>query len=102
MDGGNESARRYCGDLVQILSAASERLSPGGYLVFTVEAADPDDTGSGFHLGPHGRYAHTEAYIRDTLGNAGLAVRSLDTAILRQEKQMPVTGLVVSAQRPRG
>jgi predicted TPR repeat methyltransferase len=44
------------------------------------------------------RYAHAEAYVREALGAAGLAVAHLAETPVRSEKGVPVDGLVVVAQ----
>jgi predicted TPR repeat methyltransferase len=83
----------YFGDLGQIAAAVATALRPGGRLVFTVEhdASGPN----GFRLHPHGRYSHTEEYVRAVLAAAGVSVRSVEHAVLRKERGEPVGGLVV-------
>ena len=44
------------------------------------------------------RYAHAEAYLRETLGAAGLGVAHLAETAVRSEKGVPVDSLVVVAQ----
>jgi predicted TPR repeat methyltransferase len=82
-------------------------------LIFTVEKADPAlltlrvrepryakrDEYEGFVLQPHGRYCHTEDYVRRTLTEAGLTVRELAPGILRKEMGLPVQGIVASARK---
>jgi len=76
-------------------------LRGSGLLVFTVEelaeGADP-----GFLIQPHGRYQHSEEYVRDTLAAARFAVLSIKRAHLRAEKLESVMGLVVTAQTAGG
>ena len=88
----------YFGDLREVARGFASALRPGGHLVFTVEAAEPSAAPSGYHLHPHGRYSHTEDYVRSALGDAGFAVRLVRTAELRVEI-VPVHGLVVVADR---
>ena len=57
----------------------------------------PIRRGRGFFLQPHGRYCHTEDYVRRTLAEAGLSVREMTPGILRKELGQPVQGIVASA-----
>jgi predicted TPR repeat methyltransferase len=89
----------YFGGLEAVLAAAGRALRPGGTLVFTVEAL-PEDAGVSWRLQPHGRYAHSRAYLENGLAAAGLEVASLETEVLRREGGEPVPGWVVAARRP--
>jgi predicted TPR repeat methyltransferase len=86
----------YFGELGEAMAAAAAALRPGGHLAFTVERLDGPGT---FRLCPHGRYAHTEAYVREALAAAGLTTLSIDPAHLRLEALVPVEGLLVLARR---
>lgn len=89
----------YFGVLDEALTAAGAALRPGGRLAFTVEALEGD--GAAPHrVATHGRYAHREGYVRDTLEQAGLTLVRLDRDTLRQESSVPVAGLVVLARKP--
>lgn len=90
----------YFGALETAVGAAYAALRPGGWLVFTVEALMDDDV-IGHRLLPHGRYGHSETYLRRRLGHVGFAAVALDQATLRQEAGQPVVGWVVTARRPR-
>jgi predicted TPR repeat methyltransferase len=94
----------YFGDLQPVLSAAAAALCPRGFLIFTVErAADGDDAaGRGFVLPPHGRYCHTESYVRGALDAAGLSVRDMSFDFLRMERGEPVPGILASACKADG
>ena len=87
----------YFGDLAGILSATEAALRPGGYVIFTVEATASTD--EDYALGQHGRYAHSETYVRSSLAAAGLALRRLGFDRLRYESARPVLGLVVTAEK---
>jgi predicted TPR repeat methyltransferase len=90
----------YFGDLKRVLAAAAGALRPGGLVIFTVEKADPDrGEDRGFFLQYHGRFCHTEKYVRETLIAARLSVRELKPAVLRMEAGKPVAGLVVTARK---
>lgn len=88
----------YFGVLADALAAASAALRPGGRLAFTVESLD-DPAVSPHRVATHGRYAHRESYVRDTLAAAGLAVATLERDTLRTESGVPVAGLVVLARK---
>lgn len=92
----------YFGALEDVLRGAAAALRPGGHLVFTVEALRDDATaaGPGFVLNPHGRYAHGEAYVRQSLTRAGLEVVNIGHDSLRTEMGQPVAGLIVAARKP--
>jgi predicted TPR repeat methyltransferase len=93
----------YFGDLREVFSAARAALRPAGRLLFTLEhAADDDDEPAptaGYRIDPHGRYSHTEAYVRKTLAETGFEVTAIDEAFLRREGESYVAGLVVLARR---
>jgi len=84
----------YLNDLAPTLAAIARVLAPSGIVAFTVER----NPGDGVKLLPTLRYAHADAYLRETLEAAGLAVAHLAAASARSEKGIPVDGLVVVAQ----
>ncbi len=87
----------YFGDLRPVTSASARALRPGGWFVFTVEAA-LHDLPEGFCIQPHGRYGHTAEYVRSVLIPAGLLCVRAEEAVLRNEGGKPVVGLIVSAR----
>ena len=89
----------YFGALKDIAQAAFGALRSRGRFVFSLERA-PDGASAGYSIGTHGRYSHTESYVRDTLAGAGFRIASVDQAVLRMESGDPVDGLVVSAVKP--
>jgi predicted TPR repeat methyltransferase len=89
----------YFGDLGPFAAAVGRALRPGGRLVFTVERAEEGEAPEGFRIHPHGRYSHTEGYLRTTLQEAGLEVVAVRRADLRLERQIPVGGFVVAAHK---
>lgn len=89
----------YFGDLEEFAFAASSALSPSGWLIFTVEEADPGV--EGFQLEVHGRYNHAAGYVERTLASAGLRP-DIERATLRNESGLPVAGLVIRATKPAG
>ncbi len=90
----------YFGTLKRVLAAASGAIRPGGCVAFTVEKADPGEAAAGFQLHPHGRYSHTEAYVRRVLGAAGFIPVHIAEEVLRRGISEDVAGLVVLAHKP--
>jgi predicted TPR repeat methyltransferase len=92
----------YFGALESLFAAARTALRHGGHLFVTAEVFIADDVGSkseqGYLLNPHGRYSHSEAYLRRTLSEAGFAIVTLETAVLRYEKGHPEQGFVISCR----
>lgn len=88
----------YIGALQDVFFAANNALRPNGAMVFTVEYLRQESS-KGFQLHPHGRYSHTESYLRRGLDLAGFTIRSMEKEILRNEVNAPVEGLVVTVRR---
>ncbi len=84
----------YLNDLVPIAARVARVLAPDGVFAFSVET----HAGDGVKLLPTLRYAHSEAYVRRVLRDAGLYVAQLDQKSVRSEKSVPVDSLVVVAQ----
>jgi predicted TPR repeat methyltransferase len=89
----------YFGALERAAEAAASSLRPGGHLVFTVERSEEGDAPSGHRLHPHGRYSHTERYLRGVLGSAGLEGVEIEPGDLRKEAGRWVRGSLVTARR---
>jgi predicted TPR repeat methyltransferase len=88
----------YFGPLEHAFAVAHESLRDEGWLIFTLEALDPVTTDD-YRLEVHGRYAHSEAYVRRALASAGFTVDSLAHDTLRQERERDVYGYLVIARR---
>lgn len=86
----------YFGDLDPIAQAMAEALTPGGTVVFTLESAERESE-TGYRINPHGRFAHTEGYIRETLARAGMRAILCDRVMLRYEAGKPVDGFLIAA-----
>jgi predicted TPR repeat methyltransferase len=90
----------YFGDLSTVFGRARAVLRPGSSFACSLEAlpasAAADEP---FVLLPHGRYQHARDYVLAQLASAGLEVTSLSNGTLRYERQEPVVGLIVVAQR---
>ena len=90
----------YFGELREVAEAAHGALRAGGTLVFTLETLAPTEPGP-YRLQEHGRYAHHAAHARAVFEAAGMQVDDPVEAVLREEGQVPVPGLLVVARRPR-
>jgi predicted TPR repeat methyltransferase len=98
----------YFGALADVFAGVHASLTPGGWLVCSVEELLPDrdgvvpgDANGNWALQRQGRYAHSLAYIRDTALETGFEVLRLDREALRREADAPVPGLLVVLQRVR-
>ena len=98
----------YFGALAELFAAAHANLTPGGWLVCSVEELLPDrdgvvpgDNDGNWALQRQGRYAHSLAYIRHTATEAGFQVLRLDRETVRHEANAPVAGLLIVLQRVR-
>jgi predicted TPR repeat methyltransferase len=91
----------YFGDLTAVVTAAAMSLRPSAWLAFTAEKLREGEEPSGYSIQLHGRYTHTEGYIRRALRDSGFEPVSVEEAVLRMERKEPVEGLVVIAVKPR-
>lgn len=87
----------YFGALEAVLGAAWRALRPGGLLIFTVERGA---AGAGYRINPHGRYSHSEEYVRQAALDAGFEAAHISAETLRMEGGAPVAGLLVTLVRP--
>jgi predicted TPR repeat methyltransferase len=85
----------YVGDMAGVCAAAARVIQPGGLFGLTVETHD----GEGAIVGTKMRYAHSETFVRDAIADAGLTLLDLTRASSRTENRVPVSGLLVVAQR---
>ncbi len=92
----------YFGALENLFAAARVAIRDNGRLLFTVESFASDRVGGksalGYCLSPHGRYSHSEAYLRRTLEISGFTILAIETVILRYEYNLPVQGFVVTCR----
>lgn len=87
----------YFGALDQVSRAANHTLREGGLFLFTVEAL-PADATEPYKLLVHGRYAHSDQYVRSSLEAAGFEVLELRSEVLRMERLQEVAGYLVVAR----
>ncbi len=87
----------YFGDLRAVSRAVAAALKAGGYFIFTLERCEAD-IDNGFKIHPHGRFSHTESYIRKVLETSGMSVIKIEPAVLRYELGEQVGGYLVVAQ----
>lgn len=85
----------YLGELAPCFSQSARVLEQGGLLAFTVQSHD----GEGVVVGADRRFAHAEGWLRQRLSEAGLVPVSLEPASTRQDRDVPVAGLLVVAER---
>ncbi|MGH9652285.1 MAG: tetratricopeptide repeat protein, partial [Bryobacteraceae bacterium] len=92
----------YFGALEEPLRCARSCLRGDGLLIFTLEQRDPaQDPGSdekSYRLETHGRYSHSEKYVRAMLQAAGFGRIALEKGVLRRERGSDVMGLIVLAR----
>jgi len=102
----------YFGSLSEPLRAAKIALHSGGILVVTLEVLSVESAQSDarqnldasaireptYHLAPHGRYAHSEGYVRSALVEAGFELISLSRDVVRREGTQEVSGWLVVAR----
>ena len=92
----------YFGALEEPLRCARSCLRGAGLLIFTVEHRNPaPDSGSSekcYRLETHGRYSHSEEYVRGALEAAGFGGIAIERGVLRRERGSDVMGLIVLAR----
>jgi predicted TPR repeat methyltransferase len=86
----------YLGALDGIIAQVAAGLAPGGLFAFSVEKHDGTEP---FVLRDTRRYAHSRGYVERVLSDAGMSLLSLEQAVIRQDRNAPVKGLIVVARR---
>ena len=82
----------YFGNLGPTLAGVAKRLEPDGVFLFTCEAKP----GDGWELTVANRFRHSEAYLREEAGRAGLSWLDAMECIPRYERGAPVVGFAVA------
>ncbi len=85
----------YMAALDGVFREASRVLGREGLFAFTVQAHE----GMGFILGEDARYAHSEAYVRELAESNGFTVVILERVSTREDRGVPVPGLLAVLQR---
>jgi len=86
----------YCGDITDIIALAASRLTPGGWLAFSVETMEDGD----YKADPTtGRYLHARPYVERLLMPAFERIQFTES-VLRMNAGQPVNGWLVLAQKP--
>ncbi|MEP9370615.1 methyltransferase domain-containing protein [Mesorhizobium sp. KR1-2] len=85
----------YVGELEKVIATGSSMLREGGVFAFSVEHW----RGKGdLILQPSRRYAHSETYVRSVLNKNALTLLSLEPHMIRQDRGLPIEGLIVIAR----
>ncbi|MBB4123159.1 class I SAM-dependent DNA methyltransferase [Martelella radicis] len=86
----------YLGGLESLMENVRALIAPNGLFLFSVEAGEP---GSDFTLLASLRYAHSAAYVRKLLAQAGLSLKAERSTVLRKDAGEPVPGILFLAER---
>lgn len=90
----------YLGDLTPFLREAAARLSAHGLLAVSTETMDEASlAGRPFAVGKAQRFHHGEAYMREALSLAGLAVELFEPITVRMQEGQPAPGHLVIARK---
>lgn len=85
----------YLGDLTPAFAQSARVLKIGGLIAFTVQTHG----GEGVIVGADRRFAHAELWLRQKLNEARLRPLRIEQATTRQDRDHPVPGLLVVAER---
>lgn len=91
----------YLGRLDGLFARVARRLAPGGLFAFSTERLE-GDLQPGFAVGPHHRFAHTDAYVAQLSRAQELIRLATQPIIVRYEEGPPVPGqlFVLGGARP--
>jgi predicted TPR repeat methyltransferase len=91
----------YFGALNTVLANLNQILTPGGWLLVTVEHESDTSIPRGYKLYPSGRHKHSDDYMVKTLAGAGFPKpKLLKHARLRNEFGLPILGTLIAVQKP--
>jgi predicted TPR repeat methyltransferase len=89
----------YVGALEPLFFGAVDNLVPGGLLIFSSETLPAEAfAGDGYRVGPHQRFAHSEAYLRDRLTATGFEIIEISDITVRMEEGEPIAGQLLIAR----
>ena len=91
----------YLGALEPLFFGAAENMVEGGLFVFSSETLEAS-AGRPYTVGPHQRYLHTEAYIRERLAATGFEVVEMGEINVRMQDGQPSPGHLVIAKLTGG
>lgn len=86
----------YLGALEGIVGNVAAMQETGGIFAFSVEQHEGSED---FVLLSSRRYAHSQPYIERLLANNGYAVLSLETEVIRMDRNAPIHGILTVARR---
>ncbi|PDT09038.1 methyltransferase domain-containing protein [Rhizobium sp. M1] len=89
----------YLGALEPLFFGAAENLTAGGLFIFSSETL-PEETlaGRAYMVGPHQRFAHADAYVRERLTATGFELVEISDINVRMEDGQPTPGHLVIAK----
>lgn len=89
----------YLGALEPLFFGAAENMVAGGLFIFSSETL-PEDVldGRPYMVGPHQRFAHSEAYIRERLASTGFEIVEISEINVRMQDGNPSPGHLVIAR----
>jgi len=87
----------YLGALEPLFFGAAENMVAGGIFIFSSETLDPSDTRT-YAVGPHQRFLHSEAYIRERLASTGFEIIEISDINVRMQDGNPSPGHLVIAR----
>ncbi len=89
----------YLGGLEPLFFGAAENLTPGGLFIFSSETLPAEKlAGRAYMVGPHQRFAHSEAYVRERLDATGFELIEITDINVRMEEGQPTPGHLVIAK----
>jgi predicted TPR repeat methyltransferase len=89
----------YLGELDAAIAHCARLLRPGGYLAFSVERLPSSWDGAPFRVADSLRYRHDEGYVARLLVAAGLTIDRIDPETLRNDRGIPIEGLIMIASK---
>ena len=89
----------YLGALEPLFFGAAENMVAGGIFVFSSETL-PDNIMAGrpYMVGPHQRFIHSEAYVRERLAATGFDILEISEINVRMQDGNPSPGHLVTAR----
>lgn len=86
----------YVGALDALIPKISNSMAAGGLFAFSVQCT----SGDGFVLGGDHRFAHSRPYIERVLAKSSLQIRLTDEKAIRYDRDQPISGLLIVAEKP--